>query len=168
MQTYSGIKQNPERVVLMNTFSFDPEFVKLGINCPHFFINKNGFCHQFYEESVSLNAMVYNEGNIYVAFQNKSMFVDGKDGKLNILGKPYKGQFIEKKWKGYSYWDTYSENQYLMLNHLLKIFNIKNTVKSTLEYDSDIIQFKGICSRANFSPIYYDITPAFNFKNIYF
>lgn len=160
--------ENKKRVVLMNTPSPDFNFVRLSLNAPHYYITKNGLTYQIFNSDVCLNTMVYNEGNIYVAFENLSM-VTKKGGKYyNIFEKKYLQEPYEKAWKGYKYWDKYTDNQYLALNELLPIFNIKGNVKNTLEYMPNIVGFDGICSRANFSSLFYDVTPSFEFERIYY
>lgn len=169
MSKQASYKKEPKkRVVLYNTPSADPLFVKSTVGAPHFFIQKNGLCYQFYEQDVILNPMVYNDNNIYIALQNLSMLYDLNGEKLNIFNQQYKGAYTEKPWKGFKYWDNYTDNQYLKLNELLKIFNIKSSVKQSLEYMPDIINFSGICFRANFSPLFYDVTPAFEIEKIYY
>lgn len=161
-------KESKKRVVLYNTYCGDASFVKALISSPHFYIQKNGIVHQFYDPEVVLNPMVYNDGNIYVAFENKSMLIDIKGKKYDIFNHEYFGPTIECAWKGYRHWDEYTENQYMSLNNLLKIFNIKGSVKQTLEYIPEIVGFSGVCYRANFSDLFYDVTPAFKIQNIYY
>lgn len=167
----SGLEMDIEikrRVVLMNTPSPDVNFVKSSMNAPHYYVTKNGTTYHLFNNEVCLNCMVYNEGNIYVAFENLSMLSYKAGVFYNIYEKEYNKEAYEKPWKGFKYWDNYTDHQYLALNQLLSIFNIKGSVKNSLEYTPDIVSFDGVCSRANFSSLFYDVTPAFEFERIYY
>jgi len=85
----------------------------------------------------------------------------------NWIGDPYRGEPYIRNWRNYYFWDVYSDVQLKVLSDLCnnlceehKIF--KQTVPSN-GYMENASNFTGIVCKSNFSSIYTDINPSFNF-----
>jgi hypothetical protein len=87
----------------------------------------------------------------------------------NWIDDIYRGEPFTKSWRNKFYWDTYTQSQVNVLEELCVMlcekYNIpKNIVPSNgyVEFDK-IKNFKGISYKSNFSNIYTDINPSFDF-----
>jgi hypothetical protein len=87
---------------------------------------------------------------------------------VNWVGDIYNKEVFEKRWRDYSFWDIYTENQINTLSTLIlelcDMFDIPlNFVETNVKLDG-IEKFKGIACRSNFDFIYKDVNPSFDFK----
>ena len=75
---------------------------------------------------------------------------------------------FEKNWKGYRYWEKYTEEQFYSLIDLCEY--ICEYIKIPLEtmgfniYHEETFKFNGIVTRSNYNPDFNDLNPSFNFK----
>ena len=89
----------------------------------------------------------------------------------NWIGDPYRTEPHIRNWRNYYFWDKYNETQLQSLselcNHLCDKHDIfKQTVPSN-GYLENVDNFKGIVCKSNFSSIYTDINPSFNFRVLF-
>jgi N-acetyl-anhydromuramyl-L-alanine amidase AmpD len=140
---------------------------------PHFVISKLGMIYQLYDTNYSSNT--FNDPKkdrkmIKIAIENLGWLNKNTiTGYLNNwIGDPYRTEPHIRNWRNYYFWDKYNETQLQSLselcNHLCDKHDIfKQTVPSN-GYLENVDNFKGIVCKSNFSSIYTDINPSFNFR----
>jgi N-acetyl-anhydromuramyl-L-alanine amidase AmpD len=86
----------------------------------------------------------------------------------NWIGDPHRSDPFIRSWRDKFYWDRYSDVQmksiYNLCKYLCEEYNIEERVVPSNGYIENIENFKGIVCKSNFSNIYTDINPSFNFK----
>jgi len=139
---------------------------------PHYVISKLGVVYQLFDSNYSSNT--FNDSDtdkkqIKIAVENLGWLnKDTITGVLyNCIGDPYRGDPHIRNWRNYYFWDVYSETQLKSLSELCndlcdKHKIIKQSVPSH-GYLENASNFRGIVCKSNFSSIYTDINPSFNF-----
>lgn len=98
----------------------------------------------------------------YLKMENK------ETGFITWLRDIYKGdEVFEKRWRGYKYWDPYTDEQkesaVRLVDELCETFDIeKDSVPYNIKIDSPEA-FKGVMYRSNFDKYYCDLSPAWDF-----
>jgi hypothetical protein len=86
----------------------------------------------------------------------------------NWIGDPYRSEPHIRNWRNHYFWDKYGETQLLSLSNLCDDLcdkhKILKQVVPSQGYLENISNFKGIVCKSNFSTIYTDINPSFNFR----
>jgi|TARA_B100001093_G_C26737341_1_gene975056 N-acetyl-anhydromuramyl-L-alanine amidase AmpD len=86
----------------------------------------------------------------------------------NWIGDPFRSEPFVRSWRDKFYWDRYSEPQMECLIELCldlcNTHNIKERIVPSNGFIEKIDKFEGIVCKSNFSNIYTDINPSFNFK----
>lgn len=111
---------------------------------------------------------------IKISLENLGWFK--KNTILNIyknwINDVYRSTPYESMWKGFFYWDKYTESQYNAMLDLIEYLSLHYNIKH--EYNifdkNDVFEkeIEGIVSKSNFSDIYTDINPSIKiFKNDY-
>lgn len=143
---------------------------------PHFVISKLGMIYQLYDTNYSSNT--FNDPKkdrkmIKIAIENLGWLNKNTiTGYLNNwIGDPYRTEPHIRNWRNYYFWDKYNETQLQSLSelcdHLCDKHDIfKQTVPSN-GYLENVDNFKGIVCKSNFSSIYTDINPSFNFRVLF-
>lgn len=143
---------------------------------PHFIITKTGIIYQvfntdYYSETFNVNNV--DKKQIKIALENLGWLEKNTiTGVMyNWIGDSYRIEPYVKSWRNHFFWDIYSEKQLnslsLLCNQLCIKHNIKKQSVDTQGYFNDIHNFQGIICKSNFSDIYTDINPSFDF-NIFF
>ena len=139
---------------------------------PHFIVSKLGQVFQVFDTNHSSNT--FNDPKIdnkmiKIAIENLGWLNKNTiTGVLNNwIGDPYRSEPHIRNWRNYYYWDKYNEDQLIALSKLCTMLCdehgiFKQTVPSQ-GYLEKIANFKGIVCKSNFSSIYTDINPSFNF-----
>jgi hypothetical protein len=87
---------------------------------------------------------------------------------MNWINDPYRGDPYIKSWRNYYYWDNYTEPQMSSLVDLVMTLCVEHNINYYSTPSSGFIEnaekFLGIVSKSNFSDIYTDINPSFNFN----
>lgn len=88
---------------------------------------------------------------------------------LNWLGNIYKQEVYEKKWRDYSFWHPYTDEQINSTAQLCRklceeMLIPKKFVGHNVKVDG-VELFNGISTRSNYHQRYTDLSPAFNFEN---
>jgi hypothetical protein len=140
---------------------------------PHFIITKLGTVYQLFDTDYSSNTFNDNRNDkkmIKIAIENLGWLNKNTiTGILNNwIGDPYRSEPHIRNWRNYFFWDKYNENQLLLLSELCEMLCerhdiFKQTVPSN-GYLENVSNFKGIVCKSNFSSIYTDINPSFNFR----
>jgi N-acetyl-anhydromuramyl-L-alanine amidase AmpD len=140
---------------------------------PHFIITKTGEIYQLFStkhSSKSFDDPKIDKKQIKIALENLGWLNKNSISGIlhNWINDPYRSTPYVKKWRGYFFWDKYTDEQLLSLRELCKVLCSEHeipyvSVPSQTTYD-DIIKFNGIVCKSNFIDIYKDINPSFDFK----
>jgi N-acetyl-anhydromuramyl-L-alanine amidase AmpD len=139
---------------------------------PHFLITKLGMVYQLFDTDYSSKTFgdpKIDKKQIKIAIENLGWLSKNNiTGVLNNwIDDPYRTEPHVRTWRNRFFWDKYNEGQLKSLsklcNHLCDKHNIfKQTVPSN-GYLENASNFRGIVCKSNFSSIYTDINPSFNF-----
>ena len=139
---------------------------------PHFIVSKLGKVYQLFSTEYSSNTFNDPQNDkkmIKIAVENLGWLNKNNiTGVLNNwIGDPYRGEPHIRSWRNYYFWDVYPETQLKSLSELCdelcdKHKIIKKVVPSH-GYLENASNFRGIVCKSNFSSIYTDINPSFNF-----
>jgi N-acetyl-anhydromuramyl-L-alanine amidase AmpD len=143
---------------------------------PHFVVSKLGMVYQLFDTNHSSNTFdipKIDKKMIKIAIENLGWLNKNTiTGILNNwIGDPYRSEPHIRNWRNYYFWDKYNETQMESLselcNHLCDKHEIfKQTVPSN-GYLENVSNFKGIVCKSNFSNIYTDINPSFDFRILF-
>lgn len=138
-------------------------------------IDINGKIIQHYDPIYTSKMLEDNEldnRSIFILLENEGwlMFDNKKNEYINWLGDIYKRELpvFEKRWRGYTYWAPYSDEQFnstlKLVKKLCEEFYIpKFSITHNTKMDN-IISFDGILYRSNIEKHYNDLSPAWNFE----
>jgi hypothetical protein len=135
-------------------------------------VSKLGMVYQLFDTNHSSNT--FNNPNIdkkqiKIAIENLGWLNKNTiTGVLNNwIGDPYRGEPHIRNWRNHYFWDTYSDTQikslYELCNELCDKHKITKQIVPSHGYFENASNFMGIVCKSNFSSIYTDINPSFNF-----
>jgi hypothetical protein len=140
-----------------------------------FSILKTGEIYQHFDDvyySDFLDSKTLNKKIITITLENRGWLQ--KDLEQNIyfdwVGNIYndKENIIEKKWRGQTYWDYYTIEQYVSTNNLINFICEKHKIPKKCvghnTYIEDIDIFEGITYKSNYYKDCTDLNPGWNFK----
>lgn len=142
---------------------------------PHYIVSRDGVVYQILSpETYSryMDVQTYNKQSIIISLENlgwmKKNPLDG--GYINWIGNIYKDRIYEKKWRGYFFWQPYTEEQMKSLANLIKKlcedFDIpKTSIGHNVKIDK-VEKFNGITSYSNYDKERTDLSPAFDFEQL--
>lgn len=143
---------------------------------PHFVINKMGMVFQIFDTNYSSNT--FNDSKvdrrqIKIAIENLGWLdknsINGT--YTNWIGDVYRTAPHIKNWRNYYFWDKYNETQIQVLSELcLHLCDKHDIFKQHVPSQgilSTVSKFNGIVCKSNFSDIYTDINPSFNFRLLF-
>jgi len=139
---------------------------------PHYVVSKLGVVYKVFDTnhtSNTFNDPEIDKKQIKIAVENLGWLnKDTITGVLyNWIGDPYRGEPHIRNWRNYYFWDVYSETQLKSLselcNELCDKHRITKQVVPSHGYLENASNFRGIVCKSNFSSIYTDINPSFNF-----
>jgi N-acetyl-anhydromuramyl-L-alanine amidase AmpD len=139
---------------------------------PHYVISKLGNVYQLFDTNHSSNTFndpQLDKKQIKIAVENLGWLNKNTiTGVLNNwIGDPYRGEPYIRNWRNYYFWDVYPEIQLKTLSELCEELCDKHNInKQTVQsqgYLENASNFRGIVCKSNFSSIYTDINPSFNF-----
>ena len=140
---------------------------------PHFVVSKLGQVFQVFDTNYSSNTFsnpIVDNRMIKIAVENLGWLNNNTiTGVLNNwIGDPYRSEPYIRNWRNYYFWDKYDEPQLQSISelcdHLCEKHNIFKQVVPSQGYFKNATNFKGIVCKSNFSDIYTDINPSFNFR----
>jgi N-acetyl-anhydromuramyl-L-alanine amidase AmpD len=143
---------------------------------PHFVVSKLGQVYQVFDTNYSSNTFnnPYKDNRmIKIAIENLGWLNKNTiTGVLNNwIGDPYRSEPFIRNWRNYYFWDKYNESQIEVLNELCILLCEKHNIfKQTVPshgYMENVSNFNGIVCKSNFSTIYTDINPSFNFEGFF-
>lgn len=139
---------------------------------PHFVISKLGLVYQIFDtdhSSVTFKNPKIDRRIIKIAIENLGWLQKNTiNGFMNNwIGDPYRSDPHIRSWRNYFFWDKYNNLQYESLVSLCDFLCDKHKIerKSVTSHGffSDAPNFKGVICKSNFSDIYTDINPSFDF-----
>lgn len=140
---------------------------------PHYIISKLGVVHEIFDTDYSSKTFDNNKIDkkiIKIALENLGWLNKNTiTGVLNNwIGDPYRAEPYIKSWRNYFFWDRYTDIQleltYELCESLCKKHNIPEKIVTSHGYMENALNFKGIICKSNYSNIYTDINPSFNFN----
>lgn len=140
---------------------------------PHFVISKMGTTYQLFDTNYYSNTFddpKIDKRQIKIALENLGWLNKNTiTGFLfNWINDPYRSEPYIKSWRNRFYWDKYNEEQLkslkMLCEFLIEKHNIPNRFVGANGYFSNAPNFDGIVCKSNFSDIYTDINPSFNFN----
>lgn len=143
---------------------------------PHFIITKLGTIYQIFDidhYSNTFNEPKIDRQFIKIAVENLGWLSKNTiTGFMNNwIGDPYRSEPFARNWRNYYFWDRYSETQMESVSnlckHLCESKGIPFQVVPSQGYLENVLKFGGIVCKSNFSNIYTDINPSFNFRIFY-
>jgi N-acetyl-anhydromuramyl-L-alanine amidase AmpD len=143
---------------------------------PHFIVTKFGEIYQLYDTNYYSNTFDEPEVDkqfIKIAIENLGWLNKNTiTGFLfNWIGDSYRMSPFLKNWRNYYYWDGYSVEQINSVSELCEYICEKHEIPKMIVpsqgYIEKIVNFRGVTCKSNFSNIYTDINPSFNFKQFF-
>lgn len=140
---------------------------------PHFIVSKLGVVYRLFDPNHSSKTF-YNsqidKKQIKIAIENLGWLNKNTiTGVLNNwIGDPYRSDPHIRNWRNHYFWDKYEDSQMETLSQLCEDLcekhGIFKQVVPSQGYLENVSNFKGIVCKSNFSNIYTDINPSFNFR----
>jgi N-acetyl-anhydromuramyl-L-alanine amidase AmpD len=140
---------------------------------PHFVVSKLGMVYQIFDtnhHSTTFNDERVDKKMIKIAIENLGWLNKNTiTGVLNNwIDDPYRSEPHIRNWRNHYFWDKYNETQLESLSELCGFLcekhNIVKQIVPSQGFFENATNFKGIVCKSNFSSIYTDINPSFNFR----
>jgi N-acetyl-anhydromuramyl-L-alanine amidase AmpD len=140
---------------------------------PHFIISKLGHIYSVMDPKYSSKTFgddKIDRKQIKIAVENLGWLSKNTiTGYFaNWIGDPYRSEPFVRSWRDRFYWDRYSDDQlnsiFNLCSQLCDDHNIKKRVVPSNGFIENVDKFEGVVCKSNFSNIYTDINPSFNFK----
>lgn len=143
---------------------------------PHFVVSKLGIVYKLFDPNHSSKTFYdpqVDKKQIKIAIENLGWLNKNTiTGVLNNwIGDPYRSEPHIRNWRNYYFWDKYNDSQMESLSELCEDLCEKHGIFKQIVpsqgYLENVSNFKGIVCKSNFSNIYTDINPSFNFRIIF-
>ena len=140
---------------------------------PHFIVTKLGIVYQLFDTNYSSNTFNNSKVDkkiIKIAIENLGWLNKNTiTGFLNNwIGDTYRSEPHILSWRNYYFWDKYGETQMKVIAELCENLCEKHDIfKQTVPsqgFIENASNFNGIVCKSNYSSIYTDINPSFNFR----
>jgi hypothetical protein len=143
---------------------------------PHFVISKLGMVYQLFDSNYSsktFNNPKIDTKQIKIAIENLGWLnkntITGV--YVNWVGDSYRSEPLIKNWRNYYYWDKYNDVQMEKISELCDFLCDKHEIFKqhvpSQGFFENASKFNGIVCKSNFSNIYTDINPSFNFRILF-
>ena len=180
---YYKTEFNKRQIVLGNSFSEKDYHIKgwktrLGGDYKKtstFSIFKNGKVYQHFNPKMYsdfLNNKSVDKKIISIILENQGWLQKDliTNEYFNWVGNIYNKNkdVFEKRWRGFTYWDSYSEKQIISCANLIKYlceeYNIPKKCVGHNTYIDGVEYFEGIVYRSNYHKECTDLNPSWDFK----
>lgn len=140
---------------------------------PHFIVTKLGTVYQLFDTNYYSNTFdepYIDKQFIKIAVENLGWLNKNTvTGFMhNWIGDPYRCEPFFRNWRNYYFWDKYNDDQVSVISklceHICDLHNIPKQIVPSQGYLESAIKFNGVVCKSNFSNIYTDINPSFNFR----
>ncbi len=143
---------------------------------PHFVITKLGTVFQLFDTNYSSKTFgnpSLDRKQIKVAIENLGWLnkntINGS--YTNWIDNPYRSEPHIKNWRNHYFWDKYNDIQMEKVSELCDFLCEKHDIFKqhvpSQGYLENVGKFNGIVCKSNFSNIYTDINPSFNFRILF-
>tara|TARA_R110000803_G_scaffold81853_1_gene147798 strand:+ start:37 stop:672 length:636 start_codon:yes stop_codon:yes gene_type:complete len=174
-----------KQIVLGNTLLTDMKHVngwchRLGgkyTKTSTFTIDRKGVIYQhfnpkYYSDFIGDKSV--DKKSISISLENQGWLMKDlmKDRYIDWVGNIYKrkAKVIEKRWRGYTYWDPYTPKQYKatldLIEYLCKEFGIPKKIVGHNTQIQSIELYEGITYRSNYYKEKTDLSPAWDFRKV--
>jgi hypothetical protein len=174
-------KYNKTQILLYDTKRRIDDFIKMlkyrrggkYEDIPHFCITKTGKVYKLVEPDYMTNTFdeaSVDKKQIKIAIENLGWLNRNTimGTYSNWINDVYRGEPHLRGWRGYFYWDVYTKEQLTALADLSLLlcvhYDIPYQAVPSSGFFENAKNFNGIVSKSNFSDIYTDINPSFNFN----
>ncbi len=178
---YKKRKYNKTQILLYDTKRRIDDFIKMlkyrrdgkYEDIPHFCITKTGKVYKLVEPDYMTNTFgdtSIDKKQIKIAIENLGWLNRNTimGTYSNWINDVYRGEPHLRGWRGYFYWDVYTKEQLTALTMLCFLlcahYDIPYQSVPSSGFFENAKNFNGILSKSNFSDIYTDINPSFNFN----
>lgn len=139
---------------------------------PHYLIDRDGTIYNIippetYSEFMDVSS--YNKNSIIICLENLGWLRKNplNNNYVNWIGTPHNDEIYERKWRGYHFWQPYTDDQIesmlKVIEELCENFNIpKISIGHNVKVDK-VDKFNGITSKSNYDTESTDLNPAFDF-----
>jgi N-acetyl-anhydromuramyl-L-alanine amidase AmpD len=143
---------------------------------PHYIIDKLGHIYKIFDTkfySDTFKDSKIDKKLVKIAIENLGWLNKNTiTGVLNNwIGDPFRGDPFVKSWRNHFYWDKYTDAQMnsiaQLCDNICDNMNIPKKIVISQGVYSNVNKIEGVVCKSNFSDIYTDINPSFNF-NIFF
>lgn len=140
---------------------------------PHFIVTKLGTVYQLFDSnhySKTFGDPQIDKQFVKIAIENLGWLNKNTiTGFLtNWIGDPYRSEPFTQNWRNYTFWDSYEENQlksvFELCHHICDKHSIPKIIVPSSGYIEKSVYLEGIVCKSNYSNIYTDINPSFNFR----
>jgi N-acetyl-anhydromuramyl-L-alanine amidase AmpD len=176
-------KFEKRQIILGNSFSEKNNHIKGWVKrmsgeykkTATFTIDRRGNVYQHFDPnnySDFVNEKSVDKKSISIILENQGWLQKDliNDKYIDWVGNIYnrKAKVIEKRWRGYTYWDSYTDKQLNtcveLINYLCDEYNIPKNCVGHNTYIEGIEYFEGIVYRSNYLKENTDLSPAWDFK----
>jgi len=183
-KNYHKKEFNKHQIVLGNSFSENLNHIKRWENryCGEytktstFTIDRKGNIYQHYDPkyySDFIDKKMIDKKIISITLENQGWLLKDllKDKYIDWVGNIYKrrAKVIEKRWRGFIYWDPYSTAQVKssieLVDYLCEKYNIPHRCVGHNTYIGGVEFFDGVTYRSNYHKEITDLSPAWDFNN---
>jgi hypothetical protein len=178
---YKKRKYKKTQILLYDTKRRFDDFIKMlkyrrngkYEDIPHFCITKTGKVYKLIEPDYMTKTFgdaSIDKKQIKIAIENLGWLNRNTimGTYSNWINDVYRGEPHLRGWRGYFYWDVYTKEQLTALSNLSLLlcahYDISYQIVPSSGYFENAKNFNGIVSKSNFSDIYTDINPSFNFN----
>lgn len=178
---YKKRKYKKTQILLYDTKRRIDDFIKMlkyrrngkYEDIPHFCITKTGKVYKLIEPEYMTKTFgdtSVDKKQIKIAVENLGWLNRNTIMGIynNWINDVYRGEPHLRGWRGYFYWDIYTKEQLTALANLCLVlcahYDIPYQIVPSSGYFENAKNFNGIVSKSNFSDIYTDINPSFNFN----
>jgi N-acetylmuramoyl-L-alanine amidase len=139
---------------------------------PHFIVTKLGQVYQLFDtnySSVTFDNYDIDKRMVKIAVENLGWLNKNTiTGVMNNwIGDAYRAEPYVKNWRNYYFWDRYTDVQMEAIvelcRHIMNKHNMYKQIVPSQGFFENAFNFNGIVCKSNFSNIYTDINPSFNF-----
>lgn len=140
---------------------------------PHYIIDRNGLIYSIiptetYGEYFNKNSRL-NKNSIIITLENLGWLRKNplSKGFVNWIGNSYNGEIFKKKWRGYFFWQPYTDEQIDSLSELVIELCEKHDIeKKSIGHNvilPHVEKFNGVTTNSNYNKESTDLNPAFDF-----
>lgn len=139
---------------------------------PHYIINRDGVIFNIIPPNTYgeyLETPKHNKNSIIISLENLGWLRKNplSRGFINWIGNMHNDEIFEKKWRGYFFWQPYTEKQIdsltMLVSDLCEKFQINKESLGHNVLEESCEDFNGIITRSNFYKDKTDVNPSFNF-----